>query len=162
MASKTILLISEPLEHMRVRLDTHAVAVRDLWFPTRAEMIGWQESDKNLFVRWTHETSFETGFRQETMAAARLAPHWYVTIQPEKDSCVAEIHSGFPKITRNVLLFLAITMLAWGAVVSEQWTEVWWGTAATLSCTVLIAWVWGQRQLTAGWGQLEEVLRGPS
>jgi len=145
---------------LREKLNTMSFQIRDLWFPTRGEMMGWQESEKPYFVRWLAPDRFEMGIRQETTAAARLAPQWFceMVIQPEHTQILFRL--GFPHFTRNLLWGFAMCQGVWGLFATESWRIVWLGTSGILLLTISIAWFWGRQSLKIDWARLREELGG--
>ena len=157
---------SQPLELHRTiasfkkQMEDIAVPVKDIWFPTRGELITWQESDLLYFVRWTGPEQFEAGVRQETMAAARLAPHWYCKITPAGERIQISFKAAFPKVTRNLIIGFTVFLAFWGIFADSGWRVVWFGTCGTLALTISIAWFWGLRALQLEYIRFEETLRG--
>lgn len=147
------------MDLFKARIDALCVPVRNLWFPSRAEMMQWQESDKPMYVRWTGTHTLELGLRQETMAAARMAPQWYIKIHVKDSTHRVQIQQGFPKYTKRLVLLLTISIAAWGFFVPIHWTHVWYGTALIILCTTVLAWYVGNQKLKRERNHIEELLR---
>lgn len=159
MAKQTILPFNISMDLLKTRIETQCVAVRNLWFPSRAEMMEWQASEKLMYVRWTGPLSLEMGLRQETMAAARMAPQWFVTVVPDAPTPTFRFHRGFPKYTQRLVAILAMSIGAWGFFVPIHWTGLWRGTALILLCTTFLAWYVGNQKLKQERSQLEHLFR---
>ena len=155
-----LLELNGTIESFRKQMEDIAVPVKDIWFPTRGELITWQGSDKRYFVRWTGPDQFEAGVRQETMAAARLAPHWYCQIDAQHERLRISFHQGFPRVTRNLIIGFTICLAVWGVFADTDWRVVWFGTCVTLGLTISVAWTWGLRALQLERTHFEETLRG--
>ena len=157
-ANDTTVPFNISMDLFKVRIETQCVPVRNLWFPSRDEMMDWQGSEKPMYVRWTGSHSLEIGLRQETMAAARMAPQWFMTIHANDAEHRVRIRQGFPKYTKRLLGLLAISVGVWGFFVPLHWTDLWRGTAGIIVLTTFIAWYVGNQKLKRERNQIEQLL----
>jgi hypothetical protein len=156
MSLPAIITINTTVEDLHDTLAEGALVVRDLWFPSRREMMEWQDSSKQFYVRFKRPDRIELGLRLETPSAARLSPVWCLTVMPhEPDTLQIHTKVRFPRPTRVALWCVALSLISWAGVLmvspghkTENWGAVWALSVVIIAGTSLIAWVKGKKLLT--------------
>lgn len=158
MSDPVEIVVPTTTEGLHRRLNERLCPIGDVWFPTRAEMDRWDESDSPLYVRWIDRSRFEIGPRLDTVPSARFVPVWHFRIvnsEPGGNRTVLHFKTTWTRITWVVFGLLLAGLVGWGwTLVSDMqqenfigWATVWFLSMAAVGGGCLTAWIWGKRRL---------------